>query len=152
MTLTTPKDITEITPEALFGMHPKIRCVELASEFGEPIFQRMRDGARSISPDELDDQFLAIGPQVITDFCKKYEPWYGPLNGIVVYHEKISILIVRVVSRFLVISFEPDTSAETIKEVSDDIRSKWGSRKEHEIHELGESERSNELLSRTNNP
>ncbi len=151
MTLTTPKDITEITPEALFRMHPKIRCVELASEFGEPIFQRMRDGARSISPDELDDQFLAIGPQVITDFCKKYEPWYGPLNGIVVYHEKISILIVRVVSKFLVISFEPDTSAETIKEVSDDIRSKWGSQA-HQIHGLGESERSNELLSRADNP
>lgn len=133
MTLSTSKEISEITPEAVLAMHAKIRCVELASEFGEPIFQKMRTGTQSISPDELDDQFLAIGPHVITDFCKKYEPWYGPLNGVVVYHEKVSILIVRAVSRFLVISFDPDTSAGTIREVSDEVRLKWGAPEGHEI-------------------
>ncbi len=132
MTLSTSKGVSEITPEVLFSMHPKIRCVELASEFGDPIFQRMRDGARSISPDELDDQFLAIGPHVITDFLKKYEPWYGSLTGIVVYHEKISILIVRAGHGFLVISFEPDTAAETVKEVADEIYSRWGNRQQND--------------------
>jgi len=43
MTLTTSKHIAEITPEALFRMHSKIRCVELASEFRKPLFERMRD-------------------------------------------------------------------------------------------------------------
>jgi hypothetical protein len=110
----------------IFDIHPQIRCVELASSFGEPIFQQMRNGVRSLSPDEMDDEFLEIGPHVITDFCKKYEPWYGALNGIVLYHEKINILIVQIAKQFLVISFEKDTLPETIRGVANEIQSRWG--------------------------
>jgi hypothetical protein len=118
----------DITPALIFSIHPRIRCVEYASEFGEPIFQKMREGTPSISPDELDDEFLTLAPRVITDFCKKYEPWYGSLTGLVVYHDNLSILIVEVMGGFLVVSFDRDTSPETIKRAGDEIYSKWGKR------------------------
>jgi hypothetical protein len=125
MTTTPPNSLLQITPEEIFKMHPRIRMVELASEFGQPIFQKMRDGLQSISPDELDDEFLRIGPHVITGFCRKYEPWYGSLSGLVVYHDKITILIAQLSDNFLVVSFDPDTPAQAIKEIASEIHSKW---------------------------
>jgi hypothetical protein len=122
----TSQETLDITPSMIFAIHPRIRCVEYATEFGDPIFQTMREGTRSISPDDLDDEFLTLAPRVITDFCKRYEPWYGSLTGLVVYHDNISILVVEVRQGVLVVSFDRNTSPEAIKQVGDRIILKWG--------------------------
>jgi hypothetical protein len=85
----------------------------------------MREGVESISPDELDDEFLSLGSHVIGDLCQRYEPWYGEFRGIVIYHEKISVLMMRLGGSFLVIAFDRDASADVIRGIADEVYDTW---------------------------
>jgi hypothetical protein len=119
-----------IDAELIFQMHPKIRCVTMATEFGEPVFLKMREGTVSLLPEEMKPSELETTPQLITRIFEKYEPWFGSMESLVVYYERIVLLVIKFSKSVLILTFEQDTPPETIKEIANAIKSQMES---HEV-------------------
>ncbi len=127
MPRTTQDELIRIDPEEVFKMNPAIRWVGLTSEFGAPIFTKMREGVISLTPEELDRTQLAHTPYLMMSIPQELEPWYGKVKGVVTYHDKLANLFVQLRDRtFLVLAFEGSTPSDTIRSVNNAILSKWG--------------------------
>ena len=119
-------EVIRLSPDQIFEMDPGIRFVALTTEFGQPIFSRMREGLQSISPEEADEAHLEMAPHLMTSIPQKMEPWYGRVRGVVIYHDRLIDLVMQLKDKFLVLAFEPHTSADTIRKCADEINSQWG--------------------------
>ena len=116
--------MTEITPEDVFKIHPKIRWVGLASEHGEVIFAKQREGLKSLSPEDAERSFMQMGPLLVTSICERMSPWGGPVGSIIVNYEKVTSLIMKVKDGYLALTVEKEQASQSILEITKSLQ-KW---------------------------
>lgn len=116
--------MTEITPEDVFKIHPKIRWVGLASDQGEVIFVKQRDGLKSLSPEDAERSFMQMGPLLVTSICERMSPWSGPVGSIVVNYQKVTSLITKVKDGYLALTVDKEQSPQSILEITKSLQ-KW---------------------------
>jgi hypothetical protein len=118
--------LTEITPEDIFKIHSKIRWVGLASERGEVIFAKQRNGLKSLSPEDAEYSFMQMGPLLVTSICERMSPWTGSVVSIVVNYDKLTSLIMRVKEGYLALTVDKEQTPQNILEIAKSIK-KWAS-------------------------
>lgn len=116
--------MTKITPEDVFKLHTKIRWVGLASERGEIVFARQRDGLESLSPAETENSFMQMGPLLVTSICERMSPWVGAVGSMVVNYDKVTALIMHVKDGYLALTVDKQETPQSILEITNSLK-KW---------------------------
>jgi hypothetical protein len=116
--------LSDLTPEGIFRLHPKIRWAALSTEGGKVKFCQMRPGVVSHTPNEVDRSFMELGPTIITGISERLSPnnAAGKVESVIVNFEKDSVLITRIKDEFLAISVERIDALRTFQEIAESLR------------------------------
>jgi hypothetical protein len=117
--------MSDLTPEDIFRIHPKIRWAALSTEGGLVKFCQMRPAVVSHTSDEVDRSFMELGPAIITGISERLSPdnAAGKVESVIVNFEKDSVLITRIKDEFLAISVDHVDALHTFQEVAESLRS-----------------------------
>ena len=98
---------TVLTPQRIFGLHPKIRWTAFTRN-GNVVFCQMRPGVKSYTSDEADRSFMELGPLILTGVSERMTPGdsAGIIESIIINFEKDSLLLFRVKDGDLAISVD----------------------------------------------
>ena len=119
--------MSKLTARDVFGLHPEIRFVGLASKDGEVIFSEQRTGTKSFSPGEADRAFVQMGQLILIGVCERLSPWTGPVGSVIINYEKVTSLITKVKHGYLAMTVEKAEAPETLLEIVKSLRRLTGS-------------------------
>jgi hypothetical protein len=98
--------LSELTPDRIFALHPKIRWAGLATDHGDVIFAKMRPGVKSLSPTETDQSFVQLGPMLLSGVFERLVPWAGRLDWVIGRYEKVIMITTHLSERFLAVTLD----------------------------------------------
>jgi hypothetical protein len=115
--------MSDLTPERIFRIHPKIRWTALSTEGGRVKFCQMRPAVVSHTSDEVDRSFMELGPAIITGISERLSPdnAAGKVESVIVNFEKDSVLITRIKDEFLAISVDHADALHTFQEIAESL-------------------------------
>ena len=113
-----------MTPEDVFAINPNIRWAGSATSKGKVLFAQMRQGVKSLTPEEDDRAMLELRAQFLTEMLGPVAMWAGPLNYIAINYERFTELIVMLSDKYVAVTLERGTSAEEFKEIAKSIQAK----------------------------
>lgn len=116
--------VSELTPEDVFRLHPRIRWAAFSTDAGEVKFCQMRAGVKSYTPEEADRYFMKHGPTIMTVISERLTPagMAGRLESIILSFEKDSIFLTKLKDGYLAISVDRVDSLSTFQEISKSIK------------------------------
>lgn len=92
--------------DEVFAVNPHVRWVGLVSVEGNVIFSEMRDGLKSISPHEFDEEFLKLSPLVLLGVAEKCCPHLQELEAVVACYRLMTHVHARLGSQVTVVAIE----------------------------------------------
>jgi hypothetical protein len=116
--------MSDLTPEGIFRIHPKIRWAALSTERGLVKFCQMHPAVVSHTSNEVDRSFMELGPAIITGISERLSPGNtaGKVESIIVNFEKDSVLITKIKDEFLAISVDRIDALHTFQEITESLR------------------------------
>mgnify|MGYP001137405985 CR=1 FL=1 len=75
---------------------------------------RMREGVKSLTPDEKDREFIQIIPEIVLGLAQKLEDDLGKIRYSLLCFEKLTLMLLRIPEYVVVLSLEPGTFAKPI--------------------------------------
>ena len=109
--------MSDISPEDVFALHPKIRWVGMTTHQGRVIHANMRPGVERATPENHDRKFLELGALMLGGVAEGDAAFAGRVKWIAVDYEKYTELMVECEDKYLVLTFEPDESLRTLREI-----------------------------------
>jgi hypothetical protein len=113
---------SNLKPEEIFAVHPKIRWAGFATNKGAVIFAQMRKGVTSFTPDSNKLTDLEVRSQYIIESAELENKWVGALDHITFCFEKYVELIVPLKDGYVAINLERDVPCEAYPKISKSIR------------------------------
>ena len=93
--------------ERIFNLDPGVRYVGIADLDYHVILSKMRPGFSSLTPTEVDWNFISMVPKLMVDGAQGLENNCGPLRLITVRYRKVMLAIYRGTRHIAMLSFEP---------------------------------------------
>ena len=84
---------------------------------GRVIHANMRPGVERATPENYDRKFLELGALMLGGVAEGDAAFAGRVKWIAVDYEKYTELIVEREDKYLVLTFEPDESLRTLREI-----------------------------------
>lgn len=106
----------------IFAIHPKIRWAGLATRDGRIVFQQMRPGVVSFTPEPNDRLTLEVRAQYIIETVEQESEWAGPVDHLAICFEKYVEILVPLKKAYAAITVEKDLSPEHYKDIAESIR------------------------------
>jgi hypothetical protein len=100
-----------VTPEEIFAVNGKVRWVGLASNRGDVLLSQMRASVESLSPPEVDREFVALAPLTMIGVCERYSEYLKGVDYVVVWFHLAVCVYARLGSQVLAVSIEKDQQA-----------------------------------------
>ena len=97
--------------DRIFSLDPAVRYVGIVDLEYHVILSRMRPGFSSLTPSEVDWNFISIVPKLMVDGAQRLENDCGPLRIISVRYRKVMLAIYRGTRHIVMLSFEPTIEA-----------------------------------------
>jgi hypothetical protein len=116
--------MSELMPEDVFRLHPKIRWAAFSTEAGQVKFCQMRRRVKSYTPEEADRYFMQRGPTIMTVISERLTPsgMAGRLESIILSFEKDSVFLTKLKGGYLAISVDRVDALPTFQEISESIK------------------------------
>ena len=93
--------------ERIFNLDPAIRYAGIVDLDYRVILSKMRPGFSSLTPTEVDWDFVSMVPKLMVDGAQRLENNCGPLRIISVRYKKVMLAIYRGTRHVVMLSFEP---------------------------------------------
>ena len=93
--------------ERIFNLDPAVRYVGIVDLDYHVILSKMRPGFSSLTPTEVDWNFISMVPKLMVDGAQGLENDCGPLRLITVRYRKVMLAIYRGTRHIVMLSFEP---------------------------------------------
>jgi hypothetical protein len=109
--------------ERIFNLDPALRYVGIVDLDYHVILSKMRPGLSSLTPTEVDWDFLSMVPKSIVDSVQKLENNCGPLRIINVRYRKVMVTIYRGTRHIVMLSFEPSVETPFLSKLATNLES-----------------------------
>lgn len=109
-------------PDDIFAIHPKIRWAGLATRDGGIVFQQMRPGLASFTPDSNDRLTLEVRAQYIIETVEQESNWAGPVDHLTICFDRYVEIIVPLKKAYVAITVEKDLTPDQYERIAESIR------------------------------
>jgi hypothetical protein len=102
--------------DTIFSVDEDIRYVGIVGPEGdrEIKISRMRDGAKSLTPEEQDREFIREIPEIILGLCEKLEADLGKTRYSLLCFHRLTLMLFKMQEYVVVMSLEAGTFARPI--------------------------------------
>jgi hypothetical protein len=113
----------ERAAERIFNLDPAVRYVGIADLDYHVILSKMRPGLSSLTPTDVDWNFLSMVPKSIVDSAQKLENDCGPLRIVNIRYRKVMVTIYRGTRHIVMLSFEPTVETPFLSKLAASLES-----------------------------
>jgi hypothetical protein len=114
-------DLKGIT-DSIFKLDSRIRYVAILNHRYDLLESRMREGIRSLTPEQTDLDFMALGAPLIVDAAAKLRPYCGTIKRISVRYDRVVLVFYRTAAHLVVVSLEPLVEQAILDEIGSSVR------------------------------
>jgi len=111
----------EKTVDRIFEIDERIRYVGIVDMAYHVIASQMRPGISSLTPTELDWNFVSIVPRTMLDSAKRLENDCGPFEIMTIRYRKAMIAIYRGDHYIIMLSFEPSVETPFLRKLTEEL-------------------------------
>lgn len=111
----------EKTVSRIFEIDERIRYVGIVDTSYRVIASKMRPGISSLTPTELDRNFVSIVPPAIVDSAKRLENDCGPFQIMTIRYRKVMIAIYRGDHYITMLSFDPSVETPFLRKLTEEL-------------------------------
>jgi hypothetical protein len=105
----------------IFEIDERIRYVGIVDTAYHVIASKMRSGIHSLTPTELDWDFVSIVPNVMIESAKKLERDCGPFQIMTIRYRKVMIAIYRGERYIIMLSFDPSVETPFLRKLTAEL-------------------------------
>ena len=113
----------ERAAERIFNLDPAVRYVGIVDLDYHVILSKMRPGLPSLTPTDVDWNFLSMVPKSIVDSAQKLENDCGPLRIVNIRYRKVMVTIYRGTQHIVMLSFEPSIETPFLSKLAINLES-----------------------------
>lgn len=114
-------DYWKKTVDRIFEIDERIRYVGIVDMTYRVIASRMRPGISSLTPTELDWNFVSIVPPMMLDSAKRLENDCGPFQIMTIRYRKLMIAIYRGDRYTIMLSFDPSVETPFLRKLTAEL-------------------------------
>lgn len=81
-----PSETPIVTADEVFAVSKKIRWVALTTDKGEVVLNKMRPNVRSCTPEQVDEEFVTLGPLTMLGVAEKFSECLEGVESVVVWY------------------------------------------------------------------
>ncbi len=107
--------------DRIFEIDERIRYVGIVDRTYRVIASRMRPGISSLTPTEVDWNFVAIVPPMMLDSAKRLEKDCGPFQIMTIRYRKLMIAIYRGDRYIIMLSFDPSVVTPFLRKLTAEL-------------------------------
>jgi hypothetical protein len=107
--------------DRIFAIDEKIRYVGIVDMGYHVMLSRMRPTIRSLTPTELDWNFVSLVPRAMIEGAQKLEPHCGPLEIMSIRYRRVMVALHRAGDYIVMVSFEPTVQTPFMKTLSQEL-------------------------------
>ena len=100
----------------------RIRYVGIANYRLHVTVSKMRKDVQSLTSDEADRSYLQTAPNILIDVAEKLIPALGPVESVTIRYEKLFMVVFRLESFTIVLTFEPATVRPFMSALSESMQ------------------------------
>lgn len=109
--------------ERIFNLDPAVRYVGIVDLDYHVILSKMRPGLSSLTPTEMDWNFLSIVPKLMVDGAQKLENNCGPLRIINIRYRKVMVTVYRGTANIVMLSWDPTVETPFLSKLATGLES-----------------------------
>jgi hypothetical protein len=111
------------TVERIFNLDPGIRYVGISDLEYHAVVSKMRPGTSSLTPSELDWNFVSMAPKLMVDSAQRLEEYCGPLQIMSVRYRRVLLAIYRSSQHIVMLSFESSVESPFLNKLAKGLES-----------------------------
>ncbi|MGD0175522.1 MAG: hypothetical protein ABSC50_01710 [Candidatus Bathyarchaeia archaeon] len=111
------------TVERIFNLDQGIRYVGISDLEYHVIVSKMRPGTSSLTPSELDWNFVSMAPKIMVDSAQRLEENCGPLQIMSVRYRRVLLAIYRSSQHIVMLSFESTVESPFLNKLAKGLES-----------------------------
>lgn len=105
----------------IFEIDERIRYVGIVDSAYHVMVSEMRPGVSSLTPTELDRNFVSIVPHAILESAKRLESDCGPFQILTIRYRKLLIAIYRGEHYMVMLSFDPSVDTPFLRKLTEEL-------------------------------
>jgi hypothetical protein len=109
------------TVSRIFSIDERIRYVGIVDLGYHVTVSKMRPGVQSLTPTELDWNFVSMVPQMMVDSAQKLEANCGPFQIMTIRYRRVMIAIYRGTHHIVMLSFDASVETPFLRKLSDQL-------------------------------
>jgi len=111
----------EKTVSRIFDMDERIRYVGIVDMQYHVVASKMRPGISSLTPTEVDWNFVSIVPRTMLDSAQKLESKCGPFQIMTIRYRKVMIAIYRGEHHIVMLSFDSSVETPFLRKLTEEL-------------------------------
>ena len=109
------------TVRRIFSIDERVRYVGIVDLGYHVIASKMRSGVSSMTPTELDWNFVSMVPQMMVNSAQQLEVNCGQFQIMTIRYRKVMIAIYRGTHHIVMLSFDPSVETPFLRKLSDEL-------------------------------
>jgi hypothetical protein len=111
----------EKTISRIFDIDERIRYVGIVDTQYRVVASKMRPGISSLTPTEVDWNFISIAPRTMLDSAQTLESNCGPFQIMTIRYRKVMIAIYRGEQHIVMLSFDPSVETPFLRKLTEEL-------------------------------
>jgi hypothetical protein len=107
--------------DRIFGIDEHIRYVGIVDMGYHVVLSKMRSSIKSMTPSELDWNFVSMAPRIMIESAQRLEDYCGPLEIMTIRYRRVMLSLYRAGKYVVMVSFEPTVQTPFMKKLSQEL-------------------------------
>jgi hypothetical protein len=107
--------------DRIFGIDEHIRYVGIVDMGYHVILSRMRSSIKSMTPSELDWNFVSMAPRIMIESAQRLEGYCGRLEIMTIRYRRVMLSLYQAGKHVVIVSFEPTVQTPFMKKLSQEL-------------------------------